>query len=161
MRRELASGENEANDRVSRSGTAELTRDILSVLAHELGGVASALDLRAHVISSTISETDLKALRDLTEELRTTTRTIRLIRGTDGSGTLNPGRHQSLTDWWKMASRFVANALPRGTAVEADFSEGVVPASGLLDPRDGSCDRITPGGGGRCRSIGKASRRRR
>lgn len=125
----MASGKTEGEDNVSRSGTAELTRDILSVLAHELGGIASALDLRTHVISTAISETDLKALRDLTEELRTTTRTIRLVRGTDGSGNLNPGRNQTVADWWKTASRFVAHTLPRGTALEAHFSEAELPAA--------------------------------
>jgi hypothetical protein len=129
----LASGEKQGTENLSGSEVAELTRDILSALAHELGGIASALDLRAHVLSNAIPPQDLAALRDLAEELRVATRAIRLVRGPDGSGTLNPSRRQTLAEWWRMAARFVAVALPRGTALETRFAEGELTASQASD----------------------------
>jgi hypothetical protein len=122
-------GKSTGEQKKSSGEAAELTRDVLSVLAHELGGIASALDLRAHVISSTIPTPDLTALRDLAEELRVATRAIRLVRGPDGIGSLNPSRRQSLAEWWKLARRFVSIVTPRGTTVETRFSEVQVTAS--------------------------------
>lgn len=106
----------------------ELARHALSSVAHELGGIASALDLRAGVISGTVSAQDVAALRALVEELRFATRAVRLVRGPDGSGTLDPAKRQSLADWWRLTSRFVSNVLPRGVSVDARVEEGVLDA---------------------------------
>src|SRR5262245_22876102 len=97
----------------------ELARHALSSVAHELGGIASALDLRAGVIAGTVSAQDAAALRALVEELRFATRSVRLVRGPDGSGTLDPAKRQSLSDWWRLTSRFVSNVLPRGVSIDA------------------------------------------
>jgi hypothetical protein len=125
----LASGRLKEIENLNGGEAGELARDVLSVLAHELGGIASALDLRAHVISGSIPPQDLTAFRDLVEELRGATRAIRLIRGPDGSGTLNPAKRQSLTDWWKLTSRFLSVVLPRGVAIETRFSGGELDAA--------------------------------
>jgi len=103
---------------------AELTRDVLSALAHELGGIASALDLRAAAMSRTIPDQDVTALRDIVEEVRMSTRAARFARGPEGSGVLSPARHQTLAEWWRLTSRFSSSVLPRGVAVEAQLSEG-------------------------------------
>lgn len=100
----------------------ELNRDVLSAVAHELGGIAGALDLRAAAMSRTIPDQDLAALRGLAEEVRMATRSVRFARGTDGSGTLSPTRLQTLAEWWKFAARFTSVVLPRGVAVESRFS---------------------------------------
>ena len=105
---------------------AELTRDVLSVVAHELGGIAGALDLRATALSGTTPDPDLQALRGLAEELRVATRAVRLARGTDGIGALGGSKPQSLETWWKLVSRLTAIVLPRGVAIESGFSGGQV-----------------------------------
>lgn len=109
--------------------SAELNRDVLSSLAHELGGIASALDLRAAAMSRTIPDQETAALRDIAEEVRLATRAARFARGSDGFGILNPMRRQSLDDWWKITCRFTASVLPRGVHVEAHFSEGQLTAA--------------------------------
>lgn len=108
---------------------AELTRDVLSVVAHELGGIAGALDLRASALTGTTPDPDLNALRGLAEELRVATRAVRLARGTDGTGTLGASKPQSLENWWKLVSRLTAIVLPRGVAIESGFSGGQVSPS--------------------------------
>lgn len=108
--------------------SVELNRDVLSSLAHELGGIASALDLRAAAMSRTIPDQETTALRDIAEEVRLATRAARFARGADGFGILNPMRRQSLDDWWKITGRFTASVLPRGVHVEAHFSEGQLTA---------------------------------
>ena len=40
----------------------ELTRDLLTAVAHELGGIGGALDLRAAAMASVVPEADLRAL---------------------------------------------------------------------------------------------------
>ena len=117
-----------ASGRISRKALdftaegVELNRDVLSSLAHELGGIASALDLRAAAMARSIAREDLAALRDIAEEVRMSTRAARFARGSDGSGMLNPTRRQSLEDWWKLTGRFTATVLPRGVLVEPRFT---------------------------------------
>jgi hypothetical protein len=124
----LASGK-EKQDSIDLSvEAAELHQDVLSSLAHELGGIASALDLRAAAMSRTIPEQDTTALRDIAEEVRMATRAARFARGSDGFGMLNPMRRQSLDEWWRLTSRFTAAVLPRGVQVEPRFGEAQLTA---------------------------------
>jgi len=102
---------------------SELTRDLLAAVAHELGGIGGALDLRAAAMGIAIPERDLRALKDIAEEIRIVTRAVRMIRGADGFGTLAPGRHLTLAEWWKLLSRFAPVALPRGVGVESQLPE--------------------------------------
>jgi hypothetical protein len=125
----LASGRRKEVENRNGGEAGELARDVLSVLAHELGGIASALDLRAHVIAASIPSQDLTAFRELAEELRLATRAIRLVRGPDGSGTLNPAKKQPISEWWKLTSRFLSVVLPRGVAVETQISGGELNAT--------------------------------
>ena len=119
----MASGKKSGNPWDLTAESAELNRDVISTLAHELGGIASALDLRAAAMARSIPEPDLVALRDIAEEVRMATRAARFARGPDGNGMLNPMRRQSLEDWWRLTGRFTASVLPRGVAVEPHFSE--------------------------------------
>lgn len=107
---------------------AELSHDVLSALAHELGGIASALDLRASAMARSIPEQDLTALKDIAEEVRQATRAARFARGADGFGMLNPSRTQSFDDWWRLANRFTSTVLPRGVAVDVMFADGQLTA---------------------------------
>ena len=119
----MASGKRSGNPWDLTAESAELNRDVISTLAHELGGIASALDLRAAAMARSISDSDLVALREIAEEVRMATRAARFARGPDGNGMLNPTRRQSLEDWWRLTGRFTASVLPRGVAVEPQFSE--------------------------------------
>jgi hypothetical protein len=101
----------------------ELNDAVLSVLAHELGGIAGALDLRAAALARTIPPNDVAALRGLAEEVRASTRAVRLLRGADASGTLNPSRQPTLNDWWRLASKVSRVVLPSRTVVNATFDE--------------------------------------
>jgi hypothetical protein len=123
MRCDLASGKRSGNPWDLTAESAELNRDVISTLAHELGGIASALDLRAAAMARSIPEQDLAALREIAEEVRMATRAARFARGPDGNGMLNPTRRQSLDDWWRLTGRFTASVLPRGVAVEPRFAE--------------------------------------
>jgi hypothetical protein len=125
----LASGKQKQDSIDHSVEAAELNRDVLSSLAHELGGIASALDLRAAAMSRTIPDQDTTALRDIAEEVRMATRAARFARGSDGFGMLNPMRRQSLDEWWRLTSRFTAAVLPRGVQVEPRFSEAHVSAT--------------------------------
>ena len=129
--------------------SSELVSDALSALAHELGGIASALDLRAAALSKTIPGKDLAALQELVEQLRVATRTVRFVRGTDGSGSLDPGRMQTLTDWWKFTDRFTSVVLPRGVLVDARFPDAQLnaeQASGLTWIWLAACKELSEGG---------------
>lgn len=118
----MASGKRSGNPWDLTAESAELNRDVISTLAHELGGIASALDLRAAAMARSIPDIDLAALREIAEEVRMATRAARFARGPDGNGMLNPMRRQSFEDWWKLTGRFTASVLPRGVAVEPQFS---------------------------------------
>ena len=124
----MASGKRKEDQNLSGAEAMELSRHALASVAHELGGIATALDLRAGVISGTVSAQDAAALRGLVEELRVATRAVRLVRGPDGSGALDPSKRQSLADWWKLTSRFVSNVLPRGVSVDVRVDEGQLDA---------------------------------
>ena len=128
VRSDLARGKRDQKEHPGAEA-AELTRDVLSVVAHELGGIAGALDLRATALTGTTPDPDLKALRGLAEELRVATRAVRLARGTDGIGTLGASKPQTLENWWKLVSRFTAIVLPRGVVVDSGFSGGQVSPS--------------------------------
>jgi hypothetical protein len=119
----LNSGEGKANAWTRSAEGAELHEAVYSVLAHELGGIAGALDLRAAALARTIPPNDVAALRGLAEEVRASTRTVRLLRGADAYGTLTPNRQQSLSDWWRLASRLTRVVLPNGTTLNATFDE--------------------------------------
>jgi len=125
----LASGRSEVNGPEPTAESAELVNDALSAVAHELGSIASALDLRAAAMAKAIPGPDLAAFRGLAEELRVATRALRLVRGPDDFGTLSPTRRQTLTDWWKLAGRFTSVVLPRGVTVDVRFSEAELNAA--------------------------------
>ena len=119
----MASGNKRASEWELSAEGMELSKDVMSTLAHELGGIASAIDLRAVAMGRSISEQDRAALQEIAEEVRMATRAARFARGPDGNGMLNPMRRQSLAEWWRLAGRFTGSVLPRGVAVEPRFGD--------------------------------------
>jgi hypothetical protein len=145
----LASGRSRQSAGELSAEASELHRDVLSVVAHELGGIASALDLRTAAMSKAIAERDLAALSELVEQLRVAIRAVRFVRGTDGSGILNPGRLQSLSEWWKFAERLTSVVLPRGVQVDArllDAHLNAAQASGLTWVWLAACKQVAESG---------------
>ena len=125
----MASGKKSEHQLDLSVEAVELNRDVLSSLAHELGGIASALDLRAAAMARTLPDQDMTALRDIAEEVRLATRAARFARGADGFGMLNPMRRQSLEEWWRLTGRFTGAVLPRGVQVEPQFTEAQITAT--------------------------------
>lgn len=113
----MASGDRQKNAAARTPEMAELSRDVLSAVAHELGGIGSALDLRAAALVQVIPERDVAALRELANELRVATRTVRFVRGADDFGMLNPSRLQTIDEWWRFTRRLTGAVLPRGAQV--------------------------------------------
>ena len=120
----MASGRKKENDALQLGELAELSQDVLSVMVHELGGIAGALDLRATAMAKSAPPQDLDALRELAQQLRVAIRGVRLLRDRDGSGMLAISKPLPLAEWWRLASRLTAMALPRGVAVESQFDGG-------------------------------------
>jgi len=109
---------------------AELNRDVFTALAHDLGGIAGALDLRASALERIIPEADALALHTLSDQVRLVNRGVRLVRGpSDGGDRLMPSRMQSLEDWWALASGFTNVVLPRGVSVDAHWDPAQLSAS--------------------------------
>lgn len=103
--------------------TAELHRDLLAVFIHELGGVASALQLRVSALSS-LSDADQHALLAAVEQVREITRSMRIARGVPASDVLSPTRFVDVEAWWRFASRAAAAALPRGVRLDVQLRPG-------------------------------------
>ena len=101
------------------SQAAELHRDVFTVLAHDLGGIASSLALRADALAVVLPSADHAALCALAEEVRNINRVLRLIRGPQGSEALAPARNMPVAQWWRFVSRLTNAILPRGAVVHA------------------------------------------
>jgi hypothetical protein len=125
----LDSGNSKANVRTRSAEDAELNDAVLSTVAHELGGIATALDLRAAALARTIPPNDVAALRSLAEELRANTRAVRLLRGADASGKLAPSRQQNLNEWWRLVSKVSRVVLPSHMAINATFEDSPLKTS--------------------------------
>jgi hypothetical protein len=106
---------------------ARLYRDVLDGLQHDLGGVTAALALRADVLDGTRVEADRTALRAMSEELRSMTRLLRLIRGDSAPGLLSPSQTLSTLQWWELVHRVTTYVLPRGVTVRPSVMPGELP----------------------------------
>ena len=118
----MDSGYDKANAWMQSPEGVELNDAVCSVLAHELGGIAAALDLRSAALVRTIPPNDVAALRGLADEVRASSRIVRLLRRPDVSGKLGPAKYHTLDDWWRLASKFSRNVL-RGATFNATFGE--------------------------------------
>lgn len=99
---------------------AELYRDSFGVLAHDLGGIASALALRADAVATLAADAD--ALRALSEQIRDANRTVRMLKGPTRSSALAPLRAVAVDDWWRLTYRLTMAVLPRGVRVDTRFT---------------------------------------
>lgn len=112
---------------------AELLRAVLSTTAHDLGGLASALSLRADVLERVATTSASTALRRIADELRTLGHDVRAFRSAEGGDTLSPARSGSLQQWLARVQRYGRPLLPRGSTLDGSVPDIVLEAATALE----------------------------
>lgn len=103
---------------------AQLLREVLSTAAHDLGGLSSALSLRADVLAGSLPAADEGAIRAVADEIRSLGRQLRMLRGPQGGDTLAPAAGRSFAEWFALAERFGRPLLGRGGALRGTIDDG-------------------------------------
>ena len=98
---------------------AQLQRDIVATVVHELASITSALALRVDAADKTLGESDVRAVATLTSQLRNATKPLIWLRGSPGRGMLAPARNIEVETWWRHISQVAHALLPHGTRVTA------------------------------------------
>lgn len=98
-------------------------RDVLGTAAHDIGGLASALALRAETIASA----DGQALAAIALELRLLGRQLRQLRGPGGGELLAPTASGNIPSILALVERFGRGALCRGISLIVQSVDQVVP----------------------------------
>jgi hypothetical protein len=101
----------------------QLMRDVLGTAAHDIGGLASALALRAETIASA----DGQALAAIANELRQLGRQLRQLRGPGGGELLAPTASGNIPSILALVERFGRGALGRGVSLIVQSVDQVVP----------------------------------
>ncbi len=96
---------------------AQLQRDIVATVVHDLASITSALSLRVDATRGTLAERDVQAVAALTAQLRAATMPLVWLRGSPGRGALSPARVIHVSDWWQHTIQVVCALLPRGSQV--------------------------------------------
>jgi len=94
---------------------AQLLRNLLGTAAHDLGGLASALSLRAESLTGD----DGRALAAIADELRILGRQLRQLRGPSGAEQLAPVASGALLPLFVLLERFGRGVLGRGFTLVA------------------------------------------
>ncbi len=135
---------------VASSEAAELHGDLFSVVIHELGAISTALTLRAEALATVLPAADQTALLALSSEIADIKRSLRIVQGPRGSlSALSPERRMPASEWWRVISRMVAAALPRGVTVRLHPSSALLTpkqANGLMLTWLAACKEATEGG---------------
>ena len=106
-------------------GESRLLRDILGTAAHDIGGLSSALALRAE----TLGGDEARAVGAIAAELRIIGRQLRHLRGGNGDERLMPTTSGALLQWWALMERFGRPALGRGFTLTGRVPEyAIAPA---------------------------------
>lgn len=98
-------------------------RDVLGTAAHDIGGLASALALRAETLASA----DGQALASIANELRQLGRQLRQLRGPGGGEILAPTATGNIPSILALVERFGRGALGRGVSLVVHPVDQVVP----------------------------------
>lgn len=96
---------------------AQLQRDIVATVVHELASITSALALRVDAADKTLGERDVQAVATLTAQLRNATKPLIWLRGSPGRGMLAPARNIEVDTWWRHTSQVAHALLPHGTRI--------------------------------------------
>lgn len=96
---------------------AQLQRDIVATVVHDLTSITSALSLRVDATRGMLGERDVQAVAALTAQLRAATKPLVWLRGSPGRGALSPARVIHVSDWWQHMLQVICALLPRGSQV--------------------------------------------
>lgn len=96
---------------------SEILRNVLDTVNHDLGGLSSALALRADVMQRTAPGPTADACSAIARELRFIGSQLRDLSGPRGSGTLSPTPMGSLERWYDLITRFGQPLLARGVSL--------------------------------------------
>lgn len=110
--------------------TAQLQRDIVSAVTHDLGSIAGALALRAEIPGSgdpAAQERQRAVLKSLADQVRAAMRMLEVIRGGEGRSGLGAARAAPEGWWIDQLRRLILTALPRGSSGEVTASDAVAP----------------------------------
>lgn len=97
---------------------AELHRDVFNFLAHELGGISSALGLRADAMTLALPGPDQAALQGMSDQLRDVYRLLRLMEAPRGESFLAPSRSTTGAEWWRVCGKMLDASLPRSVVLK-------------------------------------------
>jgi hypothetical protein len=113
---------------------AQLQRDIVGTVVHELASITSALSLRVDASTGTLGEADVQAIATLTGQLRAATKPLIWLRGSPGRGMLAPVRNIEVQTWWQHTLQVASALLPHGTRIST--SANGIPAVGNAIPTE-------------------------
>jgi len=102
----------------SPSIEAMLLRSVIATAVHDLGGLASALLLRADVLERRTDDPGVAALRSIATELRVLGEQLRALRVPEGRETLSPSRAGALAGWLERVRRFGKPLLGHGGMID-------------------------------------------
>lgn len=105
---------------------AELLRHVLDAVSHDLGGLSSALALRADVMERALPSVSATACSRIAAELRVLGGQLRAISAPQGAETLSPIRTGSLEHWFATVSRFGQPLLRRGVALRGTVEDASI-----------------------------------
>ncbi len=93
----------------------QLQRDVIATVLHDLGSVTSALALRVEARTTPLELHDVRAVAELTEQLRDAVKPLVWLRGFPGRGALAPAQLVDVAFWWRHVHHVSLNLLPRGS----------------------------------------------
>jgi len=108
---------------------ADLLRKVLDTVTHDLGGLSSALALRADVMQRSAPSAAADACGAIARELRSLGGQLREISGPRGPGTLSPVPTGSLARWFALVRRFGQPLLGRGVTLRGEVEDAHVGAA--------------------------------
>ncbi len=104
-----------------------MLRNVLATTAHDIGGLASALLLRADVLEHGQSDATVRAMRSIAGELRLLGQQLRALREHDRGSALAPTPAESTSQWAARVTRFGVGLLPRGSAINCVVEDVRIP----------------------------------
>lgn len=108
---------------------AELLRNVLDTVTHDLGGLSSALALRAEVMQRAAPSPAVDACGAIARELRSLGAQLREMSGPSGPGTLSPVPTGSLERWFALVRRFGQPLLGRGVSLRGEVDDVFIGAA--------------------------------
>ena len=110
---------------------AQLQRDIVGTVVHELASITSALALRVDAAHGALAENDVRAVASLTAQLRNATKPLIWLRGSPGRGMLAPVRNIEVDTWWHHTAQVASSVLPHGTRITTPSAGAPAPGNAL------------------------------